>query len=62
MPELMAMKNIMVLNDEGHHCYRENPPEEEVALKGDDKKEAEKNNEAERLWIYRLEIVNGRLV
>ena len=23
MPELMGMKNIMVLNDEAHHCYRE---------------------------------------
>lgn len=25
MPELMAMKNIMALNDEAHHCYRESP-------------------------------------
>lgn len=25
MPELMGMKNIMALNDEAHHCYRENP-------------------------------------
>ena len=25
MPELMAMKNVMVLNDEGHHCYRRKP-------------------------------------
>ena len=23
MPELMGMKNIVVLNDEAHHCYRE---------------------------------------
>jgi len=23
MPELMGMKNILVLNDEAHHCYRE---------------------------------------
>jgi hypothetical protein len=22
MPELMGMKNIVVLNDEAHHCYR----------------------------------------
>ena len=26
MPELMGMKNILVLNDEAHHCYREKPP------------------------------------
>ena len=52
MPDLMGMKNIMVMNDEGHHCYREKPGEDDVSdLKGDDKKEAQKNNEAARLWI-----------
>ena len=62
MPELMGIKNILVINDEGHHCYREKPdPEAEVDLKGDDKKEAEKNNEAARLWISGLEIVNRKL-
>src|SRR5579864_5580595 len=25
MPDLMGLKNIMVLNDEAHHCYREKP-------------------------------------
>src|SRR5208337_840210 len=25
MPELMGIKNILVLNDEAHHCYREKP-------------------------------------
>ncbi len=41
MPDLMGMKNILVLNDEAHHCYREKPPEpDDEGLKGDDKKEA----------------------
>ena len=62
MPDLMGMKNIMVLNDEAHHCYRAKPDkEDEGDLKGDDKKEAEKNNEAARVWISGLEIVNRRL-
>jgi type III restriction enzyme len=62
MPELMAMKNIMVINDEAHHCYREKPEDnEEEKLKGDDRKEAEKNNEAARLWISGLEAVNRKL-
>jgi len=62
MPELMGMKHIMAINDEAHHCYREKPPEEdEIKLKGDEKKEAEKNNEAARLWISGLEIVNRKL-
>jgi type III restriction enzyme len=61
MPDLMGMKNIMVLNDEAHHCYREKPDDEEQELKGDDKKEAEKNKEAARLWISGLEAVNRKL-
>ncbi len=53
MPDLMGMKNILVLNDEAHHCYREKPrrDEDDEDLKGDERKEAEKNNEAARLWI-----------
>lgn len=62
MPDLMGLKNIMVLNDEAHHCYREKPDNgDEGELKGDDRKEAEKNNEAARLWISGLEAVNRKL-
>ncbi|MCI0388066.1 MAG: DEAD/DEAH box helicase family protein [Acidobacteria bacterium] len=62
MPDLMGIKNVMVLNDEAHHCYREKPSKnDESDLKGDDKKEAEKNNEAARLWISGLETVNRKL-
>ena len=62
MPDLMGLKNIMVINDEAHHCYREKPaPEDDEALKGDEKKEADKNNEAARLWISGLEAVNRKL-
>ena len=62
MPELMGMKNILVLNDEAHHCYRENPGARgEGDLKGDEKKEAEKNREAARLWISGIEAVNRKL-
>src|SRR5574337_1709969 len=62
MPDLMGMKNIVVLNDESHHCYREKPPEaDDEDLKGEEKKEAEKNNEAARLWISGLEAVNRKL-
>lgn len=62
MPELMGMKNILALNDEAHHCYRERPPEEDdEALKGDERKEAQEANEAARLWISGLEAVNRKL-
>ena len=55
MPELMSMKNVVVLNDEAHHCYRERLAEEK--LQGDDRQEAERNNEAARLWITGIEAV-----
>jgi type III restriction enzyme len=62
MPDLMGLKNIMVINDEAHHCYREKPPEvDDEELKGDEKKEAEENNKAARLWITGLESVNRKL-
>ena len=57
------MRNILAINDEAHHCYRAKPSEEdeEGALKGDDRKEAEKNREAARLWINGLEAVQRKL-
>ncbi len=62
MPELMGVKKLLVLNDEAHHCYREKPGEkEEGTLKGDERKEAEKNREAARLWISGLETVGKKL-
>ena len=62
MPELMGVRKVLVLNDEAHHCYREKPGEkEEDTLKGDDRKEAEKNREAARLWISGLETVGKKL-
>ena len=61
MPDLMGMKNIVVLNDEAHHCYREKVTDETEALKGDEKAEAKENNEAARLWISGLEVVKRKL-
>ena len=62
IPELMGMKSILALNDEGHHCYREKPgSDDEEELKGDEKEEAKENNEAARLWISGLEVVNRKL-
>jgi len=61
MPDLMGMKNIMVLNDEAHHCYREKPITEIDDLKGEEKDEAKKNNEAARLWISGIETVKRKL-
>jgi type III restriction enzyme len=62
MPGLMGIKNILLINDEAHHCYREKPVQADgEALKGDERKEAEKNNEAARVWISGLESVSRKL-
>ena len=63
MPDLMGIKRILALNDEAHHCYRERPAAEgeEGPLKGDDRKEAERNREAARVWISGLEAVQRKL-
>ncbi|MCA3039560.1 MAG: DEAD/DEAH box helicase family protein, partial [Rhodocyclaceae bacterium] len=62
MPELMGMKNIVVINDEAHHCYREKVADDAADdLKGDEKDEAKENNEAARMWITGLETVKRKL-
>ncbi len=63
MPNLMGIKNVMVLNDEAHHCYREKPgdPVEDDELDADEKQDAKENAEAARMWISGLEAVNRKL-
>jgi type III restriction enzyme len=64
MPELMGMKNILAINDEAHHCYRERAgaaTEQIEDLKGEEKDEAKENNEAARMWISGLEVVKRKL-
>jgi type III restriction enzyme len=62
MDQLMGMKHVAVFNDEAHHCYRAKPrDEDDEDLNGDDRKEAEENNEAARVWISGLEAVNRKL-
>lgn len=60
--ELLRMKNVVVINDEAHHCYREKAgdPDEE-ALTGEDREEAKENKEAARLWISGIEALNRKV-
>ncbi|PBB39600.1 restriction endonuclease [Mesorhizobium sp. WSM3868] len=58
MGDLMGGKDVVVINDEAHHCYRERPVSEEVKLTGEERKEADENKEAARLWISGLEALN----
>jgi type III restriction enzyme len=61
--ELGTKKNIVVINDEAHHCYRRRveADAEEEALTGDDRKDAQQRNEEARIWISGLEAVKRKI-
>src|SRR3990172_5624455 len=59
--ELGNKKNIIVINDEAHHCYRRKAADEDVKLVGDERKEAEKREEEARIWISGLEAVKAKI-
>jgi len=59
--ELMGMKNVLVINDEAHHCYRERPRDKDDDIPDDETDEAEDNNEAARLWISGIEILKRKI-
>lgn len=67
-PEFRNKRNIIVLNDEAHHCYRRRPTkaEDETAttieeLKGEAKTEAAQRDEDARVWASGLEAINAKL-
>ncbi len=63
--ELRGKKNIIVLNDEAHHCYRGKVEttngDNGVQLTGEERKEAEKRNREARVWISGLEAVKSKM-
>ena len=59
--ELGTKKNIIVINDEAHHCYRRKPDGEEVKLTGEERLEAQRRDEEARVWISGLEAVKAKL-
>ena len=58
--DLRGKRNIVVFNDEAHHCYRHKVDGHEK-LTGDDRVEAKKREEAARVWISGLEAVKRKL-
>jgi len=59
--ELGTKKNIVVINDEAHHCYRRKPDGDDVRLTGDDRKEAQQREEEARVWINGIEAVKAKV-
>lgn len=57
-----SSKQIVVLNDEAHHCYRRRLDDAaDVRLKGEERKEAQRREEDARVWISGLEAVQRKL-
>lgn len=59
--ELGNKKNIVILNDEAHHCYRRKPDAEDEGLKGDERVEAKTRDEEARVWISGIEAVKTKI-
>ncbi len=59
--DLLSYRNVNVINDEAHHCYRHKVDGEEEKLTGEDKKEAAENEEAARLWINGIEALKRKV-
>jgi len=60
--DLMALKNVVVINDEAHHCYEERPQGSVEELPdADSKAEAKENKEAARLWINGIKALRRKV-
>ncbi len=54
-------RQIIVFNDEAHHCYRRKPEIIQEKLTGDDKNDAKKREEEARVWISGLEAIQNKI-
>jgi type III restriction enzyme len=52
---------IVVLNDEAHHCYQDKPLDDQVDVDSEDKKEAAQRNADARVWFKGLIAVNNKV-
>jgi type III restriction enzyme len=61
--ELGTKRNIIVINDEAHHCYRRRVGVDESefeSLSGEDRREVAKRDEEARVWITGLQAVAAK--
>ena len=63
--ELLGSRDVVVINDEAHHCYRhkDSGPNAENAtrLSGEERAEIKENDEAARLWISGIEALSRKV-
>jgi len=54
-------KNIIIINDEAHHCYRRKIDAEGEKLSGDERREAQKRDEEARVWVSGIEAIRDKI-
>src|SRR6185369_5436757 len=59
--QLGNKKNIVVINDEAHHCYRRKPDANGEKLSGDERREAEEQAKKARIWLSGIEAVKAKI-
>lgn len=59
--ELGKHREIMVINDEAHHCYRSNPSALKEKMTKEEASEAKEREEEARLWISGLEAIHRKI-
>lgn len=60
--ELGNKRNIIVINDEAHHCYQRKPTDAvEDELTGDERREAESREKQARVWLTGIRYVAEKL-
>ena len=59
--EFGSKKNIIVINDEAHHCYRRKPDGEKEKMDADERAEAKRNDEYARVWISGIEAIRRKV-
>jgi len=59
--DLSGKKNIVVINDQAHHCYWKKPDAEDEALSADGRSEAKHREESARVWSSGLLSVQRKL-
>lgn len=59
--ELGTKRQIVVINDEAHHCYRQKQDSQDERLSGEERQEAKHREEEARVWISGLEAVERKI-
>ncbi|MDR2352126.1 MAG: DEAD/DEAH box helicase family protein [Deltaproteobacteria bacterium] len=59
--ELRGKKEIVIINDEAHHCYRNKPGETLLKLTSEEKEEASNREVTAKVWFRGVESISNKI-